>query len=152
MYINKRAMLSNVYDICTVVAHLRLSHAQEQSVRIHHIWSQLFWAKRTQQIRLINRDKFTELWQTSTQNCHGLVLFNELWSACKRRVQTYFAKLKSIAGNIALTSAWTKSYDLSAVYTKITAVAFWFFLFWIFKKIEYIKQNIHFFHPCGCKN
>ncbi len=30
MYINKRAMLSNVYDICTVVAHLRVSHAQEQ--------------------------------------------------------------------------------------------------------------------------
>ncbi len=37
MYINKRAMLSNVYDICTVVAHLRVSHAQEQSVRIHHL-------------------------------------------------------------------------------------------------------------------
>ncbi len=35
MYINKRAMLSNVYDICTVVAHLRVSHAQEQPVRIH---------------------------------------------------------------------------------------------------------------------
>ncbi len=28
-------MLSNVYDICTVIAHLRVSHAQEQSVRIH---------------------------------------------------------------------------------------------------------------------
>ncbi len=28
-------MLSNVYDICTVVADLRVSHAQEQSVRIH---------------------------------------------------------------------------------------------------------------------
>ncbi len=28
MFINKRAMLSNVYDICTVVAHLRVSHAQ----------------------------------------------------------------------------------------------------------------------------
>ncbi len=35
MYINKGAMLSNVYDICTVVAYLRVSHAQEQSVRIH---------------------------------------------------------------------------------------------------------------------
>ncbi len=29
-------MLSNVYDICTVVAHLRVSHAHELSVRIHH--------------------------------------------------------------------------------------------------------------------
>ncbi len=29
-------MLSNVYDICTVVAHVRVSHAQEHSVRIHH--------------------------------------------------------------------------------------------------------------------
>ncbi len=37
MYINKRAMLSNVYDICTVVAHLRVSHAQWQSVKIHQL-------------------------------------------------------------------------------------------------------------------
>ncbi len=37
MYINKRAMLSNVYDICTVVAYFRVSHAHEHSVRIHQI-------------------------------------------------------------------------------------------------------------------
>ncbi len=37
MYINKRAILRNVYDICTVVTHVRVSHAQEQSVRIHHL-------------------------------------------------------------------------------------------------------------------
>ncbi len=30
-------MLSNVYDICTVVAHLRVSYAQEHSVRIHQL-------------------------------------------------------------------------------------------------------------------
>ncbi len=41
MYINKRAMLSNVYDICTVVVHLRVSHAHEQSVRIHQIFERL---------------------------------------------------------------------------------------------------------------
>ncbi len=29
------AMLSNVFDICTDVVHLRVSHAQEHSVRIH---------------------------------------------------------------------------------------------------------------------
>ncbi len=34
-------MLSNVYDICTVVAHLRVSHAHEQSVRIHQIFERL---------------------------------------------------------------------------------------------------------------
>ncbi len=41
MYINKRAMLSNVYDICTVVAHLRVIHAHEQSVRIHQVFERL---------------------------------------------------------------------------------------------------------------
>ncbi len=28
-------MLSNVYESCTVVAHIRVSHAHEHSVRIH---------------------------------------------------------------------------------------------------------------------
>ncbi len=54
---------------------------------------------------------------------------------------------KSIGRNIVLSSAWKKSRGLTEVYVKIIAVAFWFFfsVFCIFKKIEYVKQNIHFF-------
>ncbi len=39
-------MLSYVYDICTVVAHLRVSHAHKHSVRVHQSRTKIsgtFW-------------------------------------------------------------------------------------------------------------
>ncbi len=54
MYVNKRAMLSNVYDICSVVGHLHVSHAQEQSVRIHQVE-----CKRELNIEIVDIEVFT---------------------------------------------------------------------------------------------
>ncbi len=74
---------------------------------------------------------------------YGLALrIQKAFHLASAEVKLIMHNKKSIARNIVLTSAWTKSHDITAVYTTITAVAF--FHFWISKEIEYVRQNIHF--------